>query len=88
MKKTLTPLLTLAMLFTLAACGSSAAPSKGEKEEIIVFAAASMTETLNQVKDVYETSPSPITLTPPVRSRPRYRRARTATSLSPPVKSR
>mgnify|MGYP004662305519 FL=1 len=54
MKKTLTLLLTLAMLFTLAACGSSAAPSKGEKEKIIVFAAASMTETLNQVKDVYE----------------------------------
>ena len=54
MKKTLTLLLTLAILFTLAACGSSAAPSKGEKEEIIVFAAASMTETLNQVKDVYE----------------------------------
>lgn len=54
MKKTLTLLLTLAMLFTLAACGSSAAPSKGEKEEIIVFAAAAMTETLNQVKDVYE----------------------------------
>lgn len=54
MKKTITLLLTLAMLFTLAACGSSAAPSKGEKEEIIVFAAASMTETLNQVKDVYE----------------------------------
>lgn len=54
MKKTLTLLLTLALLFTLAACGSSAAPSKGEKEEIIVFAAASMTETLNQVKDVYE----------------------------------
>ena len=54
MKKTLTLLLTLAMIFTLAACGSSAAPSKGEKKEIIVFAAASMTETLNQVKDVYE----------------------------------
>lgn len=54
MKKTLTLLLTLALLFTLAACGSPAAPSKGEKEEIIVFAAASMTETLNQVKDVYE----------------------------------
>ena len=54
MKKTPTLLLTLAMLFTLAACGSPAAPSKGEKEEIIVFAAASMTETLNQVKDVYE----------------------------------
>ena len=54
MKKILTLLLTHAMLFTLAACGSSAAPSKGEKEEIIVFAAASMTETLNQVKDVYE----------------------------------
>mgnify|MGYP004617833545 FL=1 len=54
MKKTLTLLLTLALLFTLAACGSSAAPSKGEKEEIVVFAAASMTETLNQIKDVYE----------------------------------
>ena len=54
MKEILTLLLTLAMLFTLAACGSSAAPSKGEKKEIIVFAAASMTETLNQVKDVYE----------------------------------
>ena len=54
MKKILTLLLTLALLFTLAACGSSAAPSKGEKKEIIVFAAASMTETLNQVKDVYE----------------------------------
>ena len=54
MKKTLTLLLTLALLFTLAACGSPAAQSKGEKEEIIVFAAASMTETLNQVKDVYE----------------------------------
>ena len=54
MKKILTLLLTLAMLFTLAACGSPAAPSKGEKKEIIVFAAASMTETLNQVKDVYE----------------------------------
>lgn len=54
MKKTLTLLLTLALIFTLAACGSSAAPSKGEKKEIIVFAAASMTETLNQVKDVYE----------------------------------
>ena len=52
MKKILTLLLTLALLFTLAACGSPAAPSKGEKEEIIVFAAASMTETLNQVKDV------------------------------------
>ena len=54
MKKILTLLLTLALLFTLAACDSPAAPSKGEKEEIIVFAAASMTETLNQVKDVYE----------------------------------
>lgn len=54
MKKTLTLLLTLALLFTLAAFGSPAAPSKVEKEEIIVFAAASMTETLNQVKDVYE----------------------------------
>ena len=72
MKKTLTLLLTLAMVFALAACGQSAAPAATEApaaeateapaaeapaeepEEIIVFAAASMTETLNQVKDVYE----------------------------------
>ena len=55
MKKILSLLLACALcLASLAACGSSAAPSKGEKEEIIVFAAASMTETLNQVKDVYE----------------------------------
>ncbi len=76
MKKFLTLLLALAMVFALAACGSSATPTAteapateetetptaevteepatAEPEEIIVFAAASMTETLNQIKEIYE----------------------------------
>ncbi len=72
MKKPLAMLLALAMVFALAACGQSAAPtatetpaaeateapaaeeSAEEPEEIIVFAAASMTETLNQIKEIYE----------------------------------
>ena len=72
MKKFLAMLLTLAMVFALAACGQSAAPAATEApaaeatetpeteapaeepEEIIVFAAASMTETLNQIKEIYE----------------------------------
>ena len=56
------------MLFTLAACGQTAAPaaseepvaeealapeSEAEPVEIIVFAAASMTETLTEVADMY-----------------------------------
>lgn len=76
MKKIAVMLLTMAMLLSLAACGSSsesaatAAPeateapaetteapaeeAAEEKTEIIVFAAASMTETLEQIKTVYE----------------------------------
>ena len=69
MKKFLAMLLALAMVFALAACGQSAAPAATEApaaeeaaeapaaeepEEIIVFAAASMTETLNQIKEIYE----------------------------------
>ncbi len=76
MKKFLTLLLALAMVFALVACGSSDTPTAteapateetetptaevteepatAEPEEIIVFAAASMTETLNQIKEIYE----------------------------------
>ena len=52
MKKVLATLLALTMLFALAVPSAFAADA--EKTELIVFAAASMTETLNQVKELYE----------------------------------
>ena len=78
MKKTLALLLTLTMVFALAACGGQSAPAApqapaeeaanqpaeeaapaeetapAEEIELIVFAAASMTETLTEIKDLYE----------------------------------
>ncbi len=64
-KKVPAGLLAAAMIALLAACGSSAAESKAESEgkEIIVFAAASMTETLTQIKALYETANPEITIT-------------------------
>ena len=57
-KKLLSLLLALAMIFALAACSSNNEPKASEepeaREEIVVFAAASMTETLNQIKETYE----------------------------------
>lgn len=48
----------LLMLTTLAACGDKAADSSGQTE-LIVFAAASMTETLNEISAIYhETAPN------------------------------
>lgn len=56
MKKRIALLLALTMVFAVAACGSDTGKStaSGDPEEIIVFAAASMTETLNQLKESYE----------------------------------
>ena len=56
MKRPLALLLALCMVFALAACGQAAnAPAQPEEEvEIVVFAAASMTETLTQLKTIYE----------------------------------
>ena len=60
MKKFPAILMSLAMVLTLAACDKSPAPaatenpSAEEPEEIVVFAAASMTETLDQLKELYE----------------------------------
>lgn len=70
MKKALSLILSLAMALTLAACGngaastssasssaatsSSASSANAEPVELTVFAAASMTETLNQVIDLYK----------------------------------
>lgn len=51
-KKLLSLLLALAMVFALAACSSNDEPEA--REEVVVFAAASMTETLNQIKETYE----------------------------------
>lgn len=57
-KKLLSLLLALAMVFALAACSSNNEPKASKepeaREEVVVFAAASMTETLNQIKETYE----------------------------------
>ena len=57
-KKLLSLLLALAMVFALSACSSNDEPKTSEepeaREEVVVFAAASMTETLNQIKETYE----------------------------------
>lgn len=56
MKKLIALLLAMTMVFVLAACGSDTGKTTAtnDPEEIIVFAAASMTETLNQIKEIYE----------------------------------
>lgn len=51
-KKLLSLALAMAMVFALAACSSNDEPEV--REEVVVFAAASMTETLNQIKETYE----------------------------------
>lgn len=72
--KALAALMALAMTMTagLTGCGSTntntnadtgSASDAGEKTELVVFAAASMTETLNQIKTDYEAQHKDITLT-------------------------
>lgn len=57
-KKLLSIVLAMAMVFALAACSSNDeqkdADDNKAREEVVVFAAASMTETLNQIKETYE----------------------------------
>ena len=57
-KRLLSLLLAMAMVFALAACSSNDeqkdADDNKAREEVVVFAAASMTETLNQIKESYE----------------------------------
>ena len=60
MKKILALLLALMMLVALAVPSAFAAGA--EKTELIVFAAASMTETLNQIKELYEAENPNVTL--------------------------
>jgi len=70
--KAMAALLALAMTMTagLTGCGSTStnadtgsASDSSEKTELVVFAAASMTETLNQIKTDYEAQHKDITLT-------------------------
>ena len=71
MKRTLALLLALTMLFALAACGKQAAPAAeptdepeaAQEVELIVFAAASMTETLTELKAMYEADHPGVTIT-------------------------
>ena len=82
MKKTLSLILALCMVFALCACGQTAAPAPAatpaeaapveaapaeevpaeEPVELIVFAAASMTETLTQIADLYKEIAPNVTL--------------------------
>ena len=72
--KALAALMALAMIMTagLTGCGSTntntnadtgSASDAGKKTELVVFAAASMTETLNQIKTDYEAQHKDVTLT-------------------------
>ena len=59
MKKILALLLCLVMLLSLAACGSK----KAAPTEITVFAAASMTEAMTEIKEAYEAANEGVTIT-------------------------
>ena len=70
-KSTIAALLVLSMTAGLAGCGSSntttadkgSAPTETEQTELVVFAAASMTETLEEIKETYEAEHEIVTLT-------------------------
>ena len=70
MKKYLLIILALALIFTLASCGTPAtdAPAPegtpSEKIELTVFAAASMTETLDKIIELYKTAAPNVTVIP------------------------
>ncbi len=67
MKKLLAMVLALAMVFALCACGQAAPAAtqapEAEPVEIVVFAAASMTETLSQLVETYKTVAPNVTVT-------------------------
>ena len=61
-RKPLALLLALTLVFALAAPTASAA-DKPEEIELIVFAAASLTESMNRIKDLYEAANPGVTIT-------------------------
>ena len=64
MKKLLSLLLTLSLVLSQTACGSEKKDSATESVEIIVFAAASMQESLNTAIDGYKTVAPSVTVIP------------------------
>ncbi len=64
MKKLLSVLLVAALALTgVSAQGAAEAAAAAEKAEIVVFAAASMTETLTEIKGLYEAANPGVTIT-------------------------
>ena len=67
MKKSLSLFFVFVLSLSLMACGNSSVktevPAETKKTELIVFAAASMTETLNQIKPMYEAKHTNVTIT-------------------------
>ena len=64
MKKLLSVLLVATLVLTsVFAQGAAEAASSAEKTEIVVFAAASMTETLTEIKGLYEAANPDVTIT-------------------------
>lgn len=62
-KKIVSVLLTLVMVLSLVACGSKPAEATSEKTtELIIFAAASMTETLTKIGELYKEENSGVDL--------------------------
>ena len=81
--------LILPLVLSLAACGGNSGGGSAEDVELIVFAAASMQETLTEIGENYRAEHPNVTLTFNFdSSRPKSRRERTAISLSPPARSR
>ncbi len=65
MKKYLSFLMTLGLILSLAACiGNSKEESAVEPVELFVFAAASMTETMDQIIELYKDVAPNVTITP------------------------
>ena len=62
MKKSLALLLALCLILALAAPTAFAEAEEEETVELIVFAAASMTETLTEIKDLYEEANPGVTI--------------------------
>lgn len=63
MKKIITLFLTLGLIFPLTACGGTAASGSGTAE-LHIFAASSMTETLDQVLELYKAGAPTVTAVP------------------------
>ena len=67
MKKALSLFLVFVLSLSLMSCGNNIGKTEvqadGKKVELIVFAAASMTETLNQLKPMYEAKNQNVTIT-------------------------